>query len=58
MEKLEPGDLGVAHVDHDAGTLPRLDAHLAQCLAQKARLFAPWPVPIVPVSPHGPHSPQ
>ena len=40
VENLEPGDFGVAQIDHDTGAIGRLDAGLPQGVAQSKGLFS------------------
>ena len=40
VQDFQPGHLGVAQVDHDAGAIRRLDPRLPQGVAQPHRLFS------------------
>ena len=39
VQDLEPGDFGIAQLDHDAGTIGGLDPRLAERIAQPRRSY-------------------
>ena len=46
VQDLEPGDLGVAEIDDDAGAIGRLDPRLAQRIAQPRRSHSRASLPV------------